>query len=85
MTDKLNALLATKHISKHEYDTYMLFAVSQVGQEYLKYRVESAFMEEPHQSSGVDFAWHNGRMSVFRDIKMIIDRVNEELERQNNA
>jgi hypothetical protein len=84
MQDKLEALLAAKKIEKHEYDTYLLFHLSELGNSYLKYRVLSMMMEEPPMPTADLFTWHDGRRSVFRDILKIIDFVNQQLQEVKN-
>ena len=84
MSDALEALLAGKKINKHEYDTYLLFHLSELGSAYLKQMTLSMMMEEPPEPTADLFTWHDGRRSVLRDMMKIIDFVNQQLEEVKN-
>lgn len=73
-------LLEEGKIDRAEYHTYLLFEEIDHGRDYLKNMFEAVCMEEPDSfSSESPFAWQDGRRSVFRDIKRIINEVNIKL------
>jgi len=83
--DKLQRLLHEGKISKIEYKTYITFVGNDVAKEFLVYMLESIVMEEPQQPSMELFVWHDGRRSVWRDIKIIINKVNDVMEKYNDG
>jgi hypothetical protein len=84
MTLKLKALLEENKITKFEYKTYMMYCSNDMGREYLKDAVESSFMEEAIQPMEDCFAWIDGRKSVWRDIKVMINKVQYLMENNSN-
>ena len=83
MSDRLTNLIKEKKINKIEYLTYVLFVGNDVGCDYLKRMVESSFMEEAIAPVEDNFAWLDGRKSTWRDIKLMINKVNSLLEGKN--
>lgn len=85
MSDKLNRLLSKKIISKSIYDTYLLFELNELGRNYLNNSLDSIYMEQPEESNVNDpYPWHDGRRSVWRDIKIVIEKVKIELEKSKH-
>ena len=80
MSSKLSNLRKEGKISQYDYDTYLLFVGNDVGSIYLKKMLESILMEEPVKPTKQLFAWHDGRRSVWRDIKLSIDRTEKLLK-----
>lgn len=79
---RLRSLVDTAVISRREYETFMVFQSNDIGRQFLTNMMNSIVMEEPvHMPTGVLFAWHDGRRAVWRDIQMIIDKVNFEMEK----
>ncbi len=78
--DKLKSLLNEGKISKIEYKTYIAFMGNDVAKEFLALMLDSIVMEEPETPTSELFIWHDGRRSVWRDIKMMINKVNDILE-----
>lgn len=85
MTDTLTALLREGKITHYEYCTYLLFAGNDVGAQYLKDSIESSFMEEPIDPKKTLFIWHDGRRSVWRDIKSILNKIESILKGEKNG
>lgn len=80
MQNKVNALYKTGKINTIEFQTYCLYELSPLGHEYLKNMCESVLMEEPINPVNDLFAWHDGRRSHWRDVKLIIQKVNQIME-----
>ena len=78
--DNLKSILNEGKISKIEYKTYLTFMGNDVAREFLAFMLESIVMEEPSTPTNDLFAWHDGRRSVWRDIKVMINKVNDILE-----
>lgn len=72
-------LLSLKLISPGEYDTYMLYQVNELGRKSLERMMFDTFMDEPggKDATGIDYAFFDGRRSVFRDIRRTIIKVEE--------
>lgn len=87
--ESLQRLLSSNSINIAQYDTYVLFEINELGREYLKNILESSFLEKAEFGKMRDsYAWHDGRKSVWRDIKLTIleiDRLlGEQDERERN-
>jgi hypothetical protein len=87
--ESLQRLLSSKVINLAQYDTYVLYEINELGREYLKNILESSFLEKSEFGKMKDsYAWHDGRRSVWRDIKITIleiDRLlGEQDERERN-
>lgn len=67
-------------IKEDEYYTYLLFECQDEGRRYLANRIESVLMEEPINPTKDLFAWHDGRRSVWRDLKIIIKNVDQKIK-----
>lgn len=80
MTNRLDELFEKNKIAPYEYQMYMLFEAYPLGRDFLKNMCESVFMEESIPGQGHDYAWHDGRRSAWRDIKLVINRVKQILE-----
>ncbi len=77
--DKLTLLLQKEIITPYDHATYMIFHVSENGRDYLRRIIEMIFFQEPHISKSDNFAWRDGRCSIWREIKITIDFINEKL------
>lgn len=84
MKFSLDDLYKTKRISRWEYRTYLVFAGDDVGQEYLKETIDMMFMEEPQVMSAESITFSDGRRSVWRDIKRIIESVKKKMETEDD-
>jgi len=73
--NKLKNLLSTNRINKDEYDIYLVFEMFDLGRLLLKNMCDAVLLEEPLDMRGVTFAWHDGRRSCWRHIKLIINKV----------
>lgn len=81
MSESLDTLVSKQKISKEEKLVYELFSLSEPGRDWLKLMFMLVMMEEyPHVSE--EFAWHDGRRSIIRDIQYTIDKVEHLLEIQ---
>ena len=80
MSNKLSNLRREGKISEMEYLNYLLFSTSDLGINYLKKMLEGILMEEPLTPTTELFVWHDGRRSVWRDIKRMIDNVDRILK-----
>lgn len=77
---ELVGLLNQKKITQFEYKSYLLFQVNDDGREYLKQVCEMYWLEEPaNLERETTFAWKDGRLSVWRDIKLAIAQVEDML------
>ena len=83
MSNKLANLRKEGKISETEYLNYLLYATSDLGIRYLKIAIEGVLMEEPITPTSELFVWHDGRRSVWRDIKRMVDRVDDLLNGEN--
>lgn len=83
-SNRLVSLVRQGKITDFEYLTYLVFTGDDVGERYLRMQLDSIVMEEPIEPTESLFAWHDGRRSVWRDIKRMIDMVNKELEETQN-
>lgn len=77
-------LLKANKITPNEYKLYCLFG-TELGRECLDIMIEESFMEEPLEKefSGVRFAFYDGRRSLLRSIKTILEKVYQ-LVKENN-
>ena len=82
--DKLDTLLKTNRISRDEYLIYVIFETNELGKELLKTFIDLAVMNNVGKPTNAVFAWHDGRLSVFRDIKKIIFEINKKIEELSN-
>lgn len=78
--DKLVNLLHARLINKFEYDSYLMFEVGDMGRAYLKNALDSVAIEEPLKCNKDNVMWIDGRRSVWREIKIAINRINSLLE-----
>lgn len=76
---KLDNLKKEGRITEVEYMNYLLYATSDLGIRYLKISIDGILMEEPITPTSELFVWHDGRRSVWRDIKRMVDRVDNML------
>lgn len=86
----LDDALKTEKITKHEYNGYVTWAVSQHGVEYLKYLRDALFMEEPnldkenHSSLSELALLLQGRKMLVNDFINQVKKVNLILEGKDN-
>lgn len=73
--DKAHELYQSGRISSREYESFILFEKNELGKKYFDDMVRSLVFEIPPVQNDVCFAWECGRQAVFREIKMMIDRV----------
>jgi hypothetical protein len=86
MSENLKALLLDGSITIYEYDNYVLFEMNELGKSYLKNVIESTFLEIPDDSGYPNsYAMHAVRISVWREIKLIIIKVTHLLEKYNDG
>lgn len=76
----INRLVSLEIISQFEYDAYVFFEANETGRECLKKMLEQIVLEPSTFCKRDSFAWHDGRRSVWRDIKLAIKKVNYEIE-----
>ena len=76
---KLEDLLSAGHISQNDYETYVLFSHSEMGRKWFENMIIETFMDEPSPQHciGEAFAYTDGRRSIFRNIKNVIDGINQ--------
>ena len=86
----IEELLKSKQISTKEFKLYQLFT-SSLGAEVFKEMKEELFWEEPPEDmmTAAVLGFYDGRRSVLRGIKVIIDKVetiitNQQLESSVN-
>jgi len=75
LSNKLSVLKKEGKINQEEYENYLLYVGNDVGATYLKRKLEAVLMEEPVTPTSELFVWHDGRRSVWRDIKHMIMKV----------
>ncbi|MBX4189678.1 hypothetical protein KW791_00050 [Candidatus Parcubacteria bacterium] len=82
----VDGLLKLEKINRDEYDTYMLFAQSEMGRAWFERRVWETYMDEPSPDHciGEAFAYCDGRRGIFRNIKSTIEKINHLLKEQAN-
>lgn len=80
----IDDLLKAQKISPKEFKIYSLFA-SELGHECLSIMMDEAFMEEPLESefTGVRFAFYDGRRSMLRSIRTVVEKVNTIIKDNN--
>lgn len=83
MTLRLEVLLKENKITRVEYETYLLFALDDIGKRYFNRMWKSCLMEEPLELKNETAMWHDGRRSVWRHIQVLIDNVEHQLELSN--
>lgn len=77
MSDKVLKILNLGKIDRWQYDTYKLFTYSPEAHEYLMNSLDSIIMEEAAAQTESNFAWQDGRRSVWRDIMRAINFVKQ--------
>jgi len=77
--NKLKDLLISKKIDKVQFKIYSLFELNDQGREFLKLMCDSVLLEEPQELVESCFAWHDGRRSVWRHIKLTINFIEKTL------
>lgn len=82
--DALKLLVDTGKIFKTDYDVYIIFHLDERGRKWLKEKTESLFMEAPQSDRSESFVWLDGRRSLIREIKVIIECVERSLEEAMN-
>lgn len=85
MSNKLSSLRDEGKISDEEYNTYLLFVANDIGALYLKKKLYSVVMEEVTTPTKQCFTWKDGRHSTWRDISMMICRVEALLKGETRA
>ena len=80
MQDKLLNLLHARVIDKWEYDSYILFEVTDLGRAYLKNSLEMVVLEDPINPNVDTVMKIDGRRSVWRDIRIAINKINQLLQ-----
>ncbi len=80
MSDKLTSLLRENKIDKYEFDTYLLFEGNELGRQYLKNMLDAIVLEEPDYNDNLSYARVEGKRLVWRNIKMLINRINYMIE-----
>lgn len=81
-------LVRSGKISQYEYDIYIMYEGSDLGRRMLKEHLMSAVMEDPLDNPKAAraqvFAWQDGRRSVWRDINLIIIKINMLMEKEQH-
>ena len=80
MSDKLTNLMREGKIDKYEFDTYLMYGADDLGRDYLKNMLNAILLEEPIAGKPIEYGKAEGRRSVWRQIKLVIDKVNYLLE-----
>jgi hypothetical protein len=80
MSNKLTNLLREGKIDKYEFDTYLMFGADDLGRNYLKNMLDAIVLEEPISGKPIEYGKAEGRRSVWRQIKLVIDKLNYLLE-----
>lgn len=83
LIEKASEIYREGKINDLEFHTYALFMGSDLGQGYLKNALESILMEEPPGVGEYAFSYYSGRISVWRQIKTIINGINNLLDGKN--
>lgn len=78
--DRLKNLLHARAIDKFEYDSYVLFEMNEHGRAYLKNSLEMVVLEDPINPTTDCVMKIDGRRSVWRDIKICINKINQLLQ-----
>lgn len=78
----LDDLLSLKKISYQEHQVYTLFHLDERGRKWVQFMLIDTFMDcvPPPAFSPEIFVFTDGRRSIIRDIKTIIDKVNGLIE-----
>jgi len=84
MSDRLTSLFREGKINDIEYQTYLTFTGNEVARSFLNKMLDSIIMEEPVQPTRQLFAWHDGRRSVWRDIRLMLQKVETILENRED-
>lgn len=79
----LDELLKANKITSRQLKIYHLFAMHDLGQQYLDEMILETFMDTPVQPSDQVFAFLDGRRSIFREILDTIKHVNKIVEETN--
>jgi hypothetical protein len=79
----IDELLDSRQISPKEFKLYKLFT-SELGGECLKTMVDELFWEEPQEEyfTEAHFAFYDGRRSIVRGIKSVVDKVQTLINKQ---
>lgn len=82
----LQDLLDLKKITYIEFEIYMLFACSEMGRSWFNASLMDSFMDQPspNHCHGEVFAYMDGRRSIFRNIKSVMDNVENLLKETLN-
>jgi hypothetical protein len=80
MANKLTNLLHEGKIDKYEFDTYLMYGADDLGRDYLKNMLNAIVLEEPIIGKPIEYGKAEGRRSVWRQIKLIIDKINYLME-----
>lgn len=81
MQSKIEEFYKSGKINQVEFQVYSLFVLSPLGHNFLKFMFESVLMEEVIDCNQANFAWIDGRRSVWRDLKHMINKVDKILEK----
>src|SRR5580693_8487414 len=85
MADQLTNLMREGKIDKYEFDTYLMYGAEELGRDYLKNMLSAIILEEPITGQPIEYGKAEGRRSVWRQIKLVIDKINHLLEGNQNV
>ena len=81
ITDLVRELLDGDKINIYQYETYMLFGTNDLGVRYLHNMIDNLVLNCPLE--GEKSAFYTGKLSEWRDIKTVINGVNNLLKGVN--
>lgn len=78
----IEQLVELKKISHEEAQIYQLFSMDEVGRNYLNRMIFDTFMDQapPPAMTSEILAYTEGRRSIFRELKLIINNIDKLLE-----
>lgn len=85
MSDNVRDLFLEGKISKREFNLYLIFEANDIGRQLLPELIMDSLMESPEEiGTSEAFVHHQGRLSVWRDMKMAIERIKIAMEKQRH-
>lgn len=79
-----NELFQLGKISKGHYKTYLIFEENDEGKDWLKNMLESTVLERVPPIGDHAYAWQDGRLSLLRDISLMIMEVKNLMEQKHD-
>ena len=84
MDEEIKKYLMVHGIREIEYKIFLLFEQTDLGRELLRVMCESILHEEPIDIKKDSVMWLDGRRSVWRDMKLIITKINHLIEEKKH-